>query len=64
MAKFNRKLDAICEKLADAGVRGLRGGQVGAASSRKARLAEYAMAGRLVAVDDLALLGSVAGRQG
>lgn len=64
VAKFNRKLDAICEKLADAGVRGLRGGQVGAASSRKARLAEYAMAGRLVAVDDLALLGSVAGRQG
>lgn len=56
VTKFNRKLDAICEKFADAGVRGLRGGQVGAAASRKARLAEYAMAGRLVSVEDLALL--------
>lgn len=56
VTKFNRKLDAICEKLADAGVRGLRGGVAGAASSRKARLAESAMASRLVTVDDLALL--------
>lgn len=56
VTKFNRKLDAICEKLADAGVRGLRGGQLGAASSRKARLAEYAMAGRLVSNEDLSLL--------
>jgi len=56
VTKFNRKLDAICEKLSDAGIRGLRGGHVGAASSRKARLAEYAMAGRIVSADDLTLL--------
>lgn len=56
VTKFNRKLDAVCEKFADAGVRGLRGGVAGAASSRKARLAEYAMASRLVSEADLDLL--------
>lgn len=56
VTKFNRKLDAVCEKFSDAGVRGLRGGVAGAASSRKARLAEYAMASRLVGPEDLDLL--------
>ncbi len=56
ITKFNRKLDVVCEKLSEAGVRGLRGGVAGAASSRKARLVEYAMAARIVTVDDLALL--------
>lgn len=56
VTKFNRKLDAVCEKLSDAGVRGLRGGVAGAASSRKARLAEYALASRVVGVEDLDLL--------
>lgn len=56
VTKFNRKLDAVCEKLSDAGVRGLRGGVAGAASSRKARLAEYAMATRLVGPNDRTLL--------
>lgn len=56
ITKLNRKLDAICEKFSDGGVRGLRGGVVGAASSRKARLAEYALAARIVTVEDLELL--------
>jgi hypothetical protein len=56
ITKFNRKLDAICEKFTEAGVAGLRGGVAGAASSRKARLIEYAMAARIVTVDDLVLL--------
>jgi len=56
VTKFNRKLDLICEKFTEAGVKGLRGGVAGAASSRKARLIEYAMAARIVTVDDLGLL--------
>lgn len=56
ITKFNRKLDAVCEKLSDAGVRGLRGGITGAASSRKARLVEYAMAARIVVPEDVSLL--------
>ncbi|HML51650.1 MAG TPA: hypothetical protein PKD84_09630 [Propionicimonas sp.] len=56
VTKFNRKLDLICEKFTEAGVQGLRGGVAGAASSRKARLIEYAMAARIVTVDDLELL--------
>ncbi len=56
ITKFNRKLDNVCEKLSDLGVRGLRGGARKLASSRKARLVEYAMAARIVTVDDLELL--------
>jgi hypothetical protein len=56
VTKFNRKLDLICEKFTEAGVAGLRGGVAGAASSRKARLIEYAMAARIVTVEDLSLL--------
>lgn len=56
VTKFNRKLDNVCSKLADMGVRGLHGGRTKLASSRKARLVEYAMAARIVTVDDLDLL--------
>ena len=56
ITKFNRKLDNVCEKLSELGVRGLRGGATNLASSRKARLVEYAMAARVVTVDDLELL--------
>lgn len=58
VTKFNRKLDNVCEKLADLGVRGLHGGPTKLALSRKARLVEYAMAARIVTVEDLALLPS------
>lgn len=60
ITKFNRKLDNVCEKLADLGVRGLHGGPTRLAVSRKARLVEYAMSSRLVTVDDLDLLGRAA----
>ncbi len=56
VTKFNRKLDNVCGKLADVGVRGLHGGPAKLASSRKARLVEYAMAARIVTVEDLDLL--------
>ncbi len=56
MPKFNRKLDSICQKLEKMGVPGLHGGSEKLASNRRARLAEYAVASRLVKYDDLALL--------
>jgi hypothetical protein len=56
ITKFNRKLDNVCAKLTKAGVRGLHGGPGQLASSRRARLVEYALAVRLVTEDDLVLL--------
>lgn len=56
LTRFNRKLDNVCERLSALGVRGLHGGPDRLASSRKARLVEYAMATRIVAGDDLKLL--------
>lgn len=54
--KFNRKLDNVCDKLARTGVTGLVGSSGANASSRRTRLVEYAVATRLISVDDLALL--------
>jgi hypothetical protein len=56
ITRFNRKLDNVCQKLADAGTRGLHGGAGALASGRKSRLVEYALSTRLVTVHDLALL--------
>ncbi|MET4157794.1 hypothetical protein [Agromyces sp. PvR057] len=56
MTTFNRKLDNVCEKLDRLGVDGLRGGRGKLATNRRMRLVEYAVATRLVSVDDLALL--------
>ena len=56
VTKFNRKLDNVCQKLADAGTRGLHGGPGKLASNRKARLVEHALSTRLVSERDLALL--------
>lgn len=56
MTTFNRKLDNVCEKLDKIGVHGLRGGRGRLATNRRARLVEYAVATRLVSVDDLPLL--------
>ena len=56
LTRFNRKLDNVCQKLADAGTRGLHGGIGNVASSRKSRLVEHALSTRLVTVHDLALL--------
>jgi hypothetical protein len=56
LPRFNRKLDHICQKLTTSGVRGLHGRPGQLASSRRARLVEYALAVRMVTRDDLALL--------
>ena len=56
LTRFNRKLDNVCQKLADAGARGLHGGIGALASSRKSRLVEHALSTRLVTVHDLVLL--------
>lgn len=54
--KFNKKLDQLCQRLADSGLRGMHGGPGALASSRRARLVEYCLSGRLITVDDLVLL--------
>jgi hypothetical protein len=56
VTRFNRKLDNVSQKLADAGTRGLHGGIGNLASNRKARLVEHALATRLVTAGDLTLL--------
>ena len=53
VTRFNRKLDNVCQKLADAGTRGLHGGIGKLASNRKSRLVEHALSTRLVTVHDL-----------
>jgi hypothetical protein len=56
VTKFNRKLDSLCSKLAERGVRGLRGGPDRLAIGRRARLVEYAIGAQLVTPADLSLL--------
>jgi len=56
VTRFNRKLDNVCQKLADAGTRGLHGGIGRLASNRKSRLVEHALSTRLVTAPDLVLL--------
>jgi len=56
LTRFNRKLDNVCDRLTAMGVRGLHGGPERLASTRKARLVEYALAARVVVAADLALL--------
>lgn len=56
VTRFNRKLDNVCQKLADAGTRGLHGGIGKLASNRKSRLVEHALSTRLVTASDLMLL--------
>ena len=63
VTKFNRKLDNVCQKLADAGTRGLHGGPGKLASNRKARLVEHALSTRLVTEGDLALLDALTTRR-
>lgn len=56
LKKFEKKIDNVCEKLTSKGVRGLKGDAGNLASSRRARLVEYALASRTITVDDLMLL--------
>ena len=55
-AKFNRKLDNVCDKLDQAGVPGLRAGGGKIAANRRGRLVEYAVSSRFVTRADLELL--------
>lgn len=59
ITKFNRKLDNVCDKLARVGIRGLRGDAERLATSRRARLVEYAVAAQCVTPADLVLLDAV-----
>lgn len=59
LTRFNRKLDNVCQKLADAGTRGLHGGVGKLATNRKARLVEHALSTKLVSEDDLALIDEI-----
>ncbi len=56
VTKYNRKLDTVCQRLSARGVRGLHGGSDQLAVNRRARLVEYAMSTRLVALDDVEAL--------
>lgn len=56
ITKFNRKLDNVCEKFSRLGVRGVVSDGSRNASTRRARLVEYALASRLVTDEDLELL--------
>jgi hypothetical protein len=52
-AKFNRKLDHLCEKLHRAGVRGVHGDVSLLASDRRRVLVDHAVQAGLVTLDDL-----------
>lgn len=54
--KFDRKLDYICARLADDGVRGLRGGKGVEANARRSNLVDHALISRIITADDLSLL--------
>lgn len=56
LTKFNRKLDNVCTKMANAGVAGLHGDLGALAVKRRERLVEFALASHLVSLDDLTLL--------
>lgn len=58
MTKFNRKLDAVCRKLADGGVTGLVGSSDRLARDRRQRLVEHSIYAGLISSDDLAVLDS------
>lgn len=60
LAKFNRKLDHLCEKLHRAGVAGVHGAVGSSAADRRRTLVEHAVLSGLVDRSDLALLDDLA----
>ncbi|MEQ1701396.1 MAG: hypothetical protein ABMA25_14905 [Ilumatobacteraceae bacterium] len=64
LKKFEKKIDNVCDKLANKGVRGLKGGQGNLASGRRARLVEYALAARIVTAADLPILDAPVASRG
>jgi hypothetical protein len=53
MKKFDRKLDAVCQKLHRAKVQGVYGSSDQVAANRRARVVEFAVSSGLVTRDDL-----------
>ena len=53
IAKFNRKLDYLCRRLAEQGVEGMQGGSGTLATARRARLVRHMVDRGLVTVADL-----------
>jgi hypothetical protein len=64
LVAFNRQLDNLCHKLSAFGVRGLHGDTENLAANRRARLAEYALATRLVTRADLSMLDGISALDG
>ncbi len=62
VTKYNRKLDAVCQRLAMQGVRGLHGRSDSLAVNRRARLVEYALSTRLVGLADVLALDATSRR--
>ena len=58
--RFEKKIDNVCDRLSNAGVRGLKGDLGNQAVSRRVRLVEYAVTTRLVSPDDLEMLDDAA----
>lgn len=56
ITKYNRKLDGLCTKFANAGVSGLRGSIDALARDRRLRLVDHAVNAGVVTADDLVLL--------
>lgn len=56
MSTFVRKLDNVCDKLAKAGVRGVKASGSDPATNRRERLVEYSIASGLVKAEMLTLL--------
>jgi len=56
ITRFNRKLDNVCNRLADAGVAGLRGDASEMATNRRQRLVDYSISSGLITAADLELL--------
>ncbi len=52
LKKLDRKLDYLCARLSDAGVRGLRGARGGEATDRRRHLVEHVIQARLISADD------------
>jgi hypothetical protein len=61
--KFDRKLDYICARLSQQGVRGLRGGKGIEATARRLALVEHALRNGLVTTVDLGLLDRLPNRR-
>ncbi len=62
-AKFNRKLDNVCDRLTSSGVRGLEKGVNKRNNQRRRILAETAVRRGIVGANDLAMLSAYEGRQ-